>query len=94
MRLSDVQAYDEARCAERCLRVYRLAIARGGPFTHADDGGWERVRSRLGAEWQMLRYRGRVLRHLVQEEWREEWREERPSWWPGQHEDEPELPSR
>ncbi|MEQ5854190.1 glycosyltransferase [Halomonas sp. EF61] len=92
--LSTAQAYDEARCAERCLRVYRLAIARGGPFTHADDGGWERVRSRLGAEWQMLRYRGRVLRHLVQEEWREEWREERPSWWPGQHEDEPELPSR
>ena len=83
-------SYDEARCAQRCLRVYRLAIARGGPFTHADDGGWERVRSRLGAEWHMLRHRGRLLRHLVQGEWREE----RPSWWPGgDSEREPKLPS-
>ncbi|MGM0984242.1 MAG: glycosyltransferase [Pseudomonadota bacterium] len=81
--------YDEARCAERCLAVYRRAIARGGPFTHADEGGWERVRYRLGAEWQMLCYRGRLLRHLVQEEWEQE----RPAWWPGhREEDESELP--
>ncbi|SFU76803.1 glycosyltransferase [Halomonas korlensis] len=79
--------FDEARCAERCVAIYRRAIARGGPFTHADDGGWERVRGRLGAEWQMLCYRGRLLRHLVQEEWEQE----RPSWWPGHH-DEAELP--
>ncbi|MDR5865437.1 glycosyltransferase [Halomonas koreensis] len=82
--------YDERLCAERCLAVYRRAIARGGPFTHADDGGWDRVRGRLGAEWQMLRYRGRLLRHLVQEEWEQE----RPSWWPGGRSDEPELPSK
>ncbi len=75
--------YDEARCARRCLAVYRRAIARGGPFTHADEGGWELVRSRLGAEWQMLRHRGRLLRHLVQEEWQHE----RPDWWPRQRED-------
>ncbi|SEL68802.1 glycosyltransferase [Halomonas daqiaonensis] len=81
--------YDEARCSERCLAVYRRAIARGGPFTHADEGGWERVRYRLGAEWQMLCYRGRLLRHLVQEEWEQE----RPAWWPGHHaEDESEVP--
>jgi hypothetical protein len=38
----------------------------------------------------MLRYRGRILRHLVQEEWEQE----RPSWWPGGRSDEPELPSK
>jgi ABC-type sugar transport system substrate-binding protein len=85
--LATAAQFDEARSAERCVKVYRRAIARGGPFTHADDGGWERVRSRLGAEWQMLCYRGRLLRHLVQEEWEQE----RPSWWPGHH-DEAELP--
>ncbi|ATJ81636.1 glycosyltransferase [Halomonas beimenensis] len=82
--------YDEGLCAERCLAVYRRAIAGGGPFTHADDGGWDRVRGRLGAEWQMLRYRGRLLRHLMQEEWEQE----RPSWWPGGRSDEPEVPSK
>ncbi|SEN36830.1 glycosyltransferase [Halomonas caseinilytica] len=81
--------YDERRCAERCLSVYRDVIARGGPFTHADDGGWDRVRGRLGAEWQMLCYRGRLLRHLVQGEWEQE----RPSWWPGGRQDEPSVPS-
>ncbi|MDI5933217.1 glycosyltransferase [Halomonas kalidii] len=86
--LATAEAFDERHCAERCLAVYRRAIARGGPFTHADDGGWERVRGRLGAEWQMLRYRGRLLRHLVQEEWEQE----RPSWWPGSRHDESELP--
>ncbi|MDI5891295.1 glycosyltransferase [Halomonas rhizosphaerae] len=81
--------YDEGRCAERCLAVYRRAIARGGPFTHADEGGWERVRHRLGAEWHMLRHRGRLLRHLVQEEWEQD----RPAWWPGHRaEDESEVP--
>lgn len=80
--------YDEARCAERCLDVYRRAIARGGPFTHADDGGWDRVRGRLGAEWRMLRYRGRLLKHLVQDEWEHE----RPAWWPGHHEDDHKVP--
>nr|WP_300309742.1 glycosyltransferase [Halomonas sp.] len=82
--LVTAESYDESRCARRCLVVYRLAIARGGAFTHADDGGWEKVRSRLGAEWQMLRYRGRLLRQLM----KEEWREERPSWWPGEEENE------
>nr|WP_221188433.1 glycosyltransferase [Halomonas cerina] len=82
------QAYDERCCAERCLAVYRQAIARGGPFTHADDGGWDRVRGRLGAEWQMLCYRGRLLRHLVQEEWQQE----RPTWWPSGRQGEPGLP--
>ncbi|MGM0913533.1 MAG: glycosyltransferase [Pseudomonadota bacterium] len=72
-------AFDEARCAERCLEVYRRAIAAGGPFTHAEEGGWERVRHRLGAEWQMLRHRGRVLGKLVHDTWEEE----RPDWWPG-----------
>lgn len=87
--LATAADYDEARCAERCLAVYRRAIARGGPFTHADEGGWERVRYRLGAEWQMLCYRGRLLRHLVQEEWEKE----RPAWWPGhREEDESEVP--
>ncbi|WP_417331020.1 glycosyltransferase [Halomonas cupida] len=85
--LATAAMYDEARCAQRCLHVYRLAVARGGPFTHADDGGWDRVRSRLGAEWHMICHRGRLLRHLV----REQWREERPSWWPGKREDETEL---
>ncbi|MEQ6916241.1 glycosyltransferase [Halomonas aquatica] len=81
--------YDEARCAERCLAVYRHAIARGGPFTHADEGGWERIRYRLGAEWQMFRHRGRLLRHLMQDEWEQD----RPAWWPGQREkDETEAP--
>ncbi|QOR39906.1 glycosyltransferase [Billgrantia diversa] len=79
---------DEARCAARCLAVYRRAIAAGGPYTHADEGGWERVRARLGAEWRMLRHRGRLLKHLVQEEWDQE----RPSWWPGRREGESELP--
>ncbi|MBB3139209.1 glycosyltransferase [Halomonas organivorans] len=88
--LATAADYDERLCAERCLAVYRRVIARGGPFTHADDGGWDRVRGRLGAEWQMLRYRGRILRHLVQEEWEQE----RPSWWPGGRSDEPELPSK
>lgn len=76
--------YDEPRCAERCIALYRDVIAQGGPFTHADDGGWDRVRSRLEAEWQMLRYRGRLLRHLVQEEWQQE----RPDWLSGQARDE------
>lgn len=87
--LETAAGYDEARCAARCLAVYRHAIARGGPFTYADEGGWERIRSRLGAEWQMLRHRGRLLRHLVQEEWGQE----RPAWWPGhREEDETEAP--
>ncbi|WP_027961671.1 glycosyltransferase [Halomonas halodenitrificans] len=72
-------AFDEASCAERCLEVYRRAVASGGPFTHADEGGWELVRHRLGAEWQMLRHRGRVLGKLVHATWEEE----RPDWWPG-----------
>ena len=78
--LASAADYDEARCAKRCLAVYGRAIARGGPFTHADEGSWERVRHRLGAEWQILCHRGRLLRHLVQEEWEQE----RPAWWPGQ----------
>ncbi|TDR53370.1 glycosyltransferase involved in cell wall biosynthesis [Halomonas ventosae] len=87
--LETAAEYDEPRCAERCLAVYRRAIARGGPFTHADEGGWERVRHRLGAEWQMLRHRGRLLRHLVQEEWEQD----RPAWWPGHRtQDESEVP--
>ncbi len=87
--LATAADYDEARCAARCLAVYRQAVARGGPFTHADEGGWERIRHRLGAEWQMLRHRGRLLRHLVQEEWEQE----RPAWWPGhREEDETEAP--
>ncbi|GGX88189.1 1,2-diacylglycerol 3-glucosyltransferase [Litchfieldella qijiaojingensis] len=60
-------AFDESRCAARCLEVYRRAIAMGGAFSHADDSTWERVRSRLGAEWHLLRHRGRVLRSLLQE---------------------------
>lgn len=80
--------YDERRCAERCLALYRDVIAQGGPFTHADDGGWDRVRSRLEAEWQMLCYRGRLLRHLVQEEWQLE----RPDWWPSVSREETERP--
>ncbi|MGM0986405.1 MAG: glycosyltransferase [Pseudomonadota bacterium] len=81
--------HDEIRSAERCLAVYRRAIARGGPFTHADEGGWERMRHRLGAEWQMLCHRGRLLRHLVQEEWEQD----RPAWWPGHREEgESEVP--
>ncbi|TFH86002.1 glycosyltransferase family 4 protein [Billgrantia azerbaijanica] len=79
-------AYDELRCAERCLDVYRQVIARGGPFTHADDGGWDRVRARLGAEWRMLRHRGRLLKQLMQEEWEQE----RPAWWPRRRESESE----
>lgn len=82
--------YDERRCAERCLALYREVIAQGGPFTHADDGGWDRVRSRLEAEWQMLCYRGRLLRHLVQEEWQQE----RPGWWPSTSRDGVERPPR
>lgn len=70
--------YDEARCAERCLAVYRQVIAQGGPLTHADDGGWERIRSRLGAEWHMLCYRGRLLKRLV----RSELSEHGPAWLP------------
>ncbi|WP_248730074.1 MULTISPECIES: glycosyltransferase [Halomonadaceae] len=57
--------FDESRCTSRCLEVYRKAIASGGPLTHADDNTWERVRSRLGAEWHMLRHRGRVIRSLL-----------------------------
>ncbi|EPC01451.1 hypothetical protein L861_05270 [Litchfieldella anticariensis FP35 = DSM 16096] len=60
--------FDESRCAARCLEVYRRAIAVGGAFSHADDNTWERVRSRLGAEWHMLLHRGRVLRSLLQDE--------------------------
>ncbi len=67
--LATAAAFDETACAERCLAVYREAIAMGGPFSHADDGTWDRVRGRLGAEWHMLRHRGRVLRSMLQEEW-------------------------
>ncbi|KAA0012849.1 glycosyltransferase family 4 protein [Billgrantia pellis] len=79
---------DEARCAERCLSVYRRAVAVGGPYTHADEGGWDRVRARLGAEWRMLRHRGRLLKHIMQAEWDQE----RPAWWPGRREKASELP--
>ncbi|WP_240721741.1 glycosyltransferase [Halomonas marinisediminis] len=72
-------AFDEMSCAQRCLEVYRRAIASGGPFTHADEGGWELMRHRLGAEWQLLRHRGRVLGKLMHATWEEE----RPDWWPG-----------
>ena len=67
--LATAQAFDETACAQRCLEVYRQAIAVGGPFSHADDGTWDRVRSRLGAEWHMLRHRGRILRSILQDEW-------------------------
>ncbi|TDX31723.1 glycosyltransferase involved in cell wall biosynthesis [Modicisalibacter xianhensis] len=66
--LSTAQAFDESRCAARCLDVYRQAIAAGGPVSHADEDAWERMRGRLEAEWQLLRHRGRVLRSLLQEE--------------------------
>lgn len=65
--LATAADFDEARCTARCLAVYRRAIAAGGPFSHADDGAWERVRGRLGAEWQLLRHRGRVLRSMFQD---------------------------
>ncbi|MDC8802915.1 glycosyltransferase [Halomonas pacifica] len=81
--LTTAAAYDEACCAERCLAVYRRAIARGGPFTRADENGWQWMRHRLEAEWRMLRHRGRVLGQLVQTEWDRE----RPAWWPGEEED-------
>jgi glycosyltransferase involved in cell wall biosynthesis len=81
--LKTAAGYDEVSCTDRCIAVYRRAIARGGPFTHADSGGWERLRSRLGAEWHLLRHRGRLLKHLV----REEWGQERPDWWPSSHDD-------
>ncbi|WP_163574201.1 glycosyltransferase [Halomonas faecis] len=87
---STAAAYDEASCAERCLAVYRAAIARGGDFTHADDGGWERVRARLGAEWRMLCHRGRLLKQLVQEEWEHD----RPDWWPRRHHAPSKLPEK
>ncbi|WP_246131820.1 glycosyltransferase [Pistricoccus aurantiacus] len=60
------QEFDESRCARLCLTLYRQAIAGGGPVSHADDGTWERVRGRLGAEWHMLCHRGRILRSLFQ----------------------------
>ncbi|GHA93573.1 glycosyltransferase [Modicisalibacter luteus] len=66
--LTTAQAFDESRCAARCLDVYRQAIAAGGPVSHADEDAWERMRGRLEAEWQLLRHRGRVLRSLLQEE--------------------------
>lgn len=66
--LATAAGFDEACCATKCLDVYRQAIAAGGPFTHADDGAWERVRGRLEAEWQLLRHRGRVLRSIFQDE--------------------------
>ncbi|PMR70332.1 glycosyltransferase [Halomonas heilongjiangensis] len=66
--LATAAAFDEACYAERCLVVYRRAMACRPPFAQVDDRGWERVRSRLGAEWQLLRHRGRLLKHLVQEE--------------------------
>lgn len=61
-------SFDEARCAAHCLQVYRQVIAAGGPFRHADDSAWERVRARLGAEWRMLCHRGRVLRSMLQDD--------------------------
>lgn len=66
--LTTAANFDEARCATRCIAVYRRAIAAGGPFSHADDGAWERVRGRLGAEWQLMRHRGRILRWVFQDE--------------------------
>ncbi|SDL95235.1 Glycosyltransferase involved in cell wall bisynthesis [Modicisalibacter muralis] len=66
--LATAANFDETRCTARCIAVYRRAIAAGGPFSHADDGAWERVRSRLGAEWQLLRHRGRILRWVFQDE--------------------------
>ncbi|WP_245184389.1 glycosyltransferase [Halomonas salinarum] len=86
--LATAKAFDETACARRCLEVYRGAIAVGGPFSHADDGTWDRVRSRLGAEWYMLCHRGRILRSILQEEW------EHAEWQPligrSQEDDEPE----
>lgn len=66
--LSTAETFDEVRCAERCLEVYRRAIAAGGPIGYADEDAWERVRGRLGAEWHLLRHRGRVLRSVLQDE--------------------------
>ncbi|WP_224419258.1 MULTISPECIES: glycosyltransferase [unclassified Modicisalibacter] len=66
--LATAENFDEACCAERCIKLYRKVIAAGGPVSHADDGAWERVRGRLEAEWQLLRHRGRVLRSVLQDE--------------------------
>lgn len=66
--LKTARAFDEGCCAARCIEVYRRAIAAGGPISHADQDAWERVRGRLGAEWQLLRHRGRVLRSVFQDE--------------------------
>ncbi len=66
--LRTAKTFDESCCAARCLKVYRRAIAAGGPVSHADQDAWERVRKRLGAEWQLLRHRGRVLRSVFQDQ--------------------------
>ncbi|GAB2802284.1 glycosyltransferase family 4 protein [Halomonas shantousis] len=65
--LASARDFDAALCAERCLDVYRQvtqpdATARGEEEANA----WVRVHGRLGAEWQLLCHRGRVLRSTFQ----------------------------
>ncbi|MHB0775881.1 glycosyltransferase [Halomonas sp. WWR20] len=66
--LATARRFDDALCAERCLAVYRQ-VMQNAAAAHDDEtdvSAWERVRGRLGAEWQLLRHRGRVLRSTFQ----------------------------
>ncbi|MBZ5875942.1 glycosyltransferase [Chromohalobacter israelensis] len=64
--LESAHAFDERRCAERCLTVYRQVLEAETSAAERDDGAWEKVRGRLEAEWRLLRHRGRVLRSVFQ----------------------------
>lgn len=64
--LESARTFDERRCAERCLAVYRQVLEAETSAAERDDGAWEKVRGRLETEWRLLRHRGRVLRSVFQ----------------------------
>ncbi|WP_106477674.1 glycosyltransferase [Phytohalomonas tamaricis] len=59
--------YDQQTCASRCLDVYQSVLkVHGEPREDAFDeaSAWTMARSRLEAEWQLLRHRGSVIKDM------------------------------
>ncbi|OHV13796.1 glycosyltransferase [Kushneria phosphatilytica] len=60
--------FDQWVCAERCLAVYRAAMAdnsrrRGRRRLHRTP--WQTARAHLNSEWKLFRHRGRVLKAVL-----------------------------
>lgn len=62
--------FDQWVCAERCLDVYRMAMAENSHRRGARRlrrTPWQTARAHLDSEWKLFRHRGRVLKAVLDE---------------------------